>query len=128
MNVLVDMINNPCLDKGVRQHIARALRRMVVVETQDILGLQKIPREDILGLQKIPREDRLMQGEIFVGKNEGKIACIKLVRTRCNLGLKEAKDLVEAEFNRLGLSFYNTADLYNKPPVECNPFRDARYD
>ena len=34
----------------------------------------------------------------------------KLVRERCGLGLKEAKDLVEDEFIRLGYSFREYAE------------------
>ena len=90
---LVNLVCDTSLDNGVRKHLARALRAQVVVLTNDVLGNK-------------PRIDRLTHMEFKTGRNEGKWACIKLVRTRCGLGLKEAKDLVEAEFTRLGYAFY----------------------
>lgn len=99
LNELVNMVNNASLDMGVRKHLARALRRQVVVETNTILGVT-------------PRTDRLTLSEISIGQREGKIPCIKLVRDRCCLGLREAKDLVESEFSRMGLIFYTAQGLY----------------
>ena len=89
---LVNLVCDTSLDNGVRKHLARALRAQVVVLTNDVLKGKA-------------RTDRLTRQEIESGRNDGKIPCIKLVRERCGLGLKEAKDLVEDEFIRLGYSF-----------------------
>ena len=89
---MVNLVCDESLDKGVRKHLARALRAQVAVMTNDILNGK-------------PRTDRLTREEIEVGRYEGKIPCIKLVRDRCKLGLKEAKDLAENEFTRLGYAF-----------------------
>lgn len=43
--------------------------------------------------------------EIATAKHYGKIAAIKAVRARLNIGLKEAKDLVEAEEKRIGFTY-----------------------
>ena len=94
---LVNLVCDTALDNGVRKHLARALRAQVVVLTNDVLGSKS-------------RTDRLTRREIEAGRYEGKIPCIKLVRERCGLGLKEAKDLVEAEFTRLGYSFKGYAE------------------
>jgi ribosomal protein L7/L12 len=51
-------------------------------------------------------ENRLTQQEINIAQNQGKIACIKMLRARLNLNLQEAKDFVENEATRLGFTFY----------------------
>ena len=101
---LVNLVCDEYLDKGVRKHLARALRTQVAVMTNDILNGK-------------PRTDRLTRQEIEAGRFEGKIPCIKLVRTRCGLGLKEAKDSVEAEFTRLGHLFKGV-----QPPASNKPY------
>ena len=92
LNELIMMVNNVSLDLGVRKHLARALRRQVIVDTDFILGYHY-------------RIDRLTDAEIHLGRKQGKITAIKAVRDRCNLGVLEAKKLVESEFSRLGLTF-----------------------
>lgn len=48
----------------------------------------------------------LLPDEIDLGKDQGKIPCIKEVRARTGMGLKEAKDLVEKVFDQNGWVFH----------------------
>ena len=86
-------------DPVARKHLAAALRRLTYLETQ----------KDLPKGYTSPKG--LTQKEIEVGRYEGKIPCIKLVRDRTNFGLKETKDLVEKYFYNHGFAFkgYNVA-------------------
>lgn len=44
--------------------------------------------------------------EVEAGQKEGKIAAIRAIRDRTQLGLKEAKEMVENYFIKHGLKFY----------------------
>jgi ribosomal protein L7/L12 len=69
----------------------------------------KLVNEAMPMISETVRLDRLTAEEIRVGEKEGKIPCIKMVRSRpvnAVVGLKEARDLVENEFSRLGKFFY----------------------
>lgn len=49
---------------------------------------------------------KLTLEEIRVGETEGKLGCCKLVKTRLNMAILDAKRLIEDEFERLGKKFY----------------------
>jgi hypothetical protein len=96
LKVLIDLIDdNRNSDKLLLEHLQDALLRASQLFCGSFVT------------------DRLTNEEIEVGKKQGKIACIKLVRARLYLGLKEAKDLVEAEEKRLGFACQYPQTLYN---------------
>jgi ribosomal protein L7/L12 len=81
-------------DRTTRMYLAKALRREVYVMTMKDVPYNKI------------RQDQLTQEEINLGLYTGKIAVIKAVRERTQIGLRDAKDLVEKVFEEKGWSFY----------------------
>ncbi len=82
------------LDKNskIRNHLAKAIR---------------IATADYLNEGRESKGPKITDLEIALGRQNGKIAAIKEVRTRLGYGLKDAKDFVEAEFKRLGYNFYD---------------------
>lgn len=90
------------VDPILRKHLSMALRRATKLYTCDAVR----PRV-------YTRKDRLTTKEIETGRCVSKIQCIKDVRERTGLGLKDSKDLVEAEFDRLGYNFKPYPFTYN---------------
>jgi hypothetical protein len=83
-------------DPVIRRYLGRILRRKVRIVTQvDVSYSRKAPSQ------------YLTLGEVDTGKQVGKIACIKQVRERTGIGLKEAKDLVEKWFADRNYVFKN---------------------
>lgn len=64
---------------------------------------------------------RLTNNEWESGKNEGKIPCIKMVRARLGLGLKQSKDLVEYWFDEYGYSFKGYESVSVEPTHSAIP-------
>lgn len=92
-------------DPIARKHLARAVRRLVMVET-----LRDLPHR--YGRRRYSASV-LTPEEVELGVNQGKIACIKAHRTRTNYGLKDSKDACEAYFARNSLAFKGY-DVYGK--------------
>jgi len=66
--------------------------------------------------QELPHTFHVSPSEMDIAHEQGKIACIKAVRARTGLGLKEAKDLVEKEVSSFYTTHYTThCDTPTKP-------------
>lgn len=68
----------------------------------EVLDSELIVKELLVG-HNGALQHGLTQAEIFECRAGRKILAIKMVRERTGLGLKEAKDLVDAEFPALGM-------------------------
>ena len=73
---------------------------------RELRRLLKAAAELALQLE-IVNEYELTTTEIDIGKKEGKIPCIKAVRERTGLDLKNTKDLVEDYFAANGYQFHH---------------------
>lgn len=83
---------NEATDTVVKKHLGRALRRAVVLETAKVL-------DKVVGANELTKE------EVRLGKEVGKIACIKAHRDRTGMGLKDSKDTCERFFRIQGRCF-----------------------
>jgi len=80
-------------DSDVKNHLRLALQTMM----RNACGMVRRKKVD---------PNKLTAAEIRAGENQGKISCIKMYRERLSCGLREAKDQVELQFDRLGKKFY----------------------
>lgn len=97
-------------DKVLARHLRNAVRRIVnhalntnapaPVPTREYKGYYG--NKDGCGVTA----GYMTEGEVVIGKNQGKIAAIRAVRERTLLGLRESKELVEDVFITHGFQFF----------------------
>jgi ribosomal protein L7/L12 len=92
MTIMTDLFNayDNATDKIVKKHLALALRRAMILYTQEGVGNKYSPNTE----------------EIRLGRYESKIAAIKAYRTRTGTGLLDAKNAIEDYFKTKGFTFY----------------------
>jgi ribosomal protein L7/L12 len=107
MNILLNskQRNKAMLKKicGEEYDLKRAIVAYVHKETGELYKMEQIILSG-RGFEIIINPE-MTNEEIEIGKNNGKIQCIKWVRNRTGLGLKDSKDLVEKVFRENGWIF-----------------------